>query len=241
MKKALKILLISLLVVILGGAAFVYYYLELRTYDIAEDEELEKIKDSEYEIILPDTTTQERTQPVMEKESPDAQNPEADDSSSSHSTNENDPSTSSDKNHAMNQENTQQKQQGSSQEKESSPLTKVTPESIIEKYNPSFESLQSQAMGRIDSLVNRAYSEYKTKKANGESLSAGYFYQKYKAAAEGLERNTDQAFQAILNAVHQELQANGYSTSHADVLEEAYEAQKKQRENEIMSKVKDAL
>jgi hypothetical protein len=69
----------------------------------------------------------------------------------------------------------------SSNQEESKPTTptppKVTAESIKAKYRPVFESLQSQANGQLDALVGAAISEYKTKQANGESISYSYFYQ----------------------------------------------------------------
>ena len=107
---------------------------------------------------------------------------------------------------------------------------------IKAKYEPVMTSLQSQANGRIDALVGRAYSEYQGKKASGESINYAYFYNKYTSAASELEGRTDKVFYQVISVMEKELVANGYGKSHADTLISEYEAQKKARRDALLSK-----
>ena len=113
---------------------------------------------------------------------------------------------------------------------------KVTVAQIKQKYEPSLADIEGQANARINGLVGRAKSEYDTKKANGESISYGYFYNKYMSAATELEGRTDTVFYAVLGSMKKELKANGLAESHADSLVSEYEARKEQRKSDLISK-----
>ncbi|WP_052650751.1 hypothetical protein [Planococcus massiliensis] len=113
---------------------------------------------------------------------------------------------------------------------------KVTVAQIKQKYEPSLADIESQANSRINGLVSRAKSEYDSKKAKGESISYGYFYNKYMSAATELEGRTDTVFYAVLGSMKKELKANGLAESHADSLVSEYEARKEQRKSDLISK-----
>ncbi|GKW45345.1 hypothetical protein [Planococcus sp. NCCP-2050] len=113
---------------------------------------------------------------------------------------------------------------------------KVTVAQIKQKYEPSLADIENQANSRINGLVSRAKSEYDSKKANGESISYGYFYNKYMSAATELEGRTDTVFYAVLGSMKKELKANGLAESHADSLVSEYEARKEQRKSDLISK-----
>lgn len=112
----------------------------------------------------------------------------------------------------------------------------VTVAQIKQKYEPSLSDIENQANARINGLVGRAKSEYNAKKANGESISYGYFYNKYMSAATELEGRTDTVFYAVLGSMKKELKANGLAESHADSLVSEYEARKEQRKSDLISK-----
>ncbi|UJF26193.1 hypothetical protein [Planococcus sp. 107-1] len=113
---------------------------------------------------------------------------------------------------------------------------KVTVAQIKQKYEPSLADIENQANSRINGLVGRAKSEYDAKKAKGESISYGYFYNKYMSAASELEGRTDTVFYAVLGSMKKELKANGLAESHADSLVSEYEARKEQRKSDLISK-----
>lgn len=115
---------------------------------------------------------------------------------------------------------------------------KPTVSDIKNKYAGSFASLEGQAASKLSGLIGTAKSEYSTAKANGESVSYAYFYQKYYGAAQSLESNTDNAFNALLSVVKNELQANGYDASYADSFVTQYESAKKAREASLLDQVK---
>lgn len=119
---------------------------------------------------------------------------------------------------------------------QSNPPSKPTVADIKNKYTPSFQALESQANGKLNALVGRAQSEYNAKKANGESIDVGYFYNKYYGAANALEAQTDAVFQGVLSAVEQDLAANGYSTSYAESFANEYNATKKARKDSLLNK-----
>jgi len=118
---------------------------------------------------------------------------------------------------------------------------KPTVKSIKAKYTPTLQALQSQANGRINGLVSNAKAEYSQKKANGESISIGYFYNKYMGAANSLEASTDAAFNSLMTLIENDFVSNGYDKSHAQSFRNDYEAMKEERRNSLLSQVKGAL
>jgi hypothetical protein len=97
-------------------------------------------------------------------------------------------------------------------------------------------SLQGQATSKIDALVGRAFAEFQAKKANGESISYGYFYNKYTTAAEELEVRTDKVFYQAISIIEKDLEKNGFSKSHAQSFVTEYENIKQSRRDALINK-----
>jgi ABC-type cobalt transport system substrate-binding protein len=254
MKKVWKYILSILLVVILASAGTIYYFLNIKTYDIA-DEEVKEIIESEYDIILPG---EPGFPEVVNNNNNDSTNSgESSTDSGSNVTNDDNSeaggSTSDNKSDATsttgktntgkvvpnknstNNSSKPNKDTNGSTEQEETVMT------IKNKYRPVFQSLESQANSKIDALLSKAFGEYQSKKNNGEAISYSYFYQKYTSAGRALENNTDGAFNYIYKALENELKAHGYSTTHAKAFKEQYEETKKARESALLNKAKEAL
>ena len=112
----------------------------------------------------------------------------------------------------------------------------VTAASIMDKYRPTFVSLEQQAEARVDNLVAAAKNEYAQKKADGEKISAGYFYTKYMNSSSSLEKSTDAAFENLMKVVEADLVANGFNKSEAQSFRTEYEQAKEQRRSSLMKK-----
>jgi ABC-type cobalt transport system substrate-binding protein len=251
MKKVWKYILSILLVIILATAGTIYYFLNVKTYETA-DEEIEEIIETEYDIILPSI---EDSKPVIEGSSNEGTgetNPSDSSSNQEKSTNKNNTGTENTNSESTNEpdssidnsSNTSKDNQGEGSGSDSisdNIAEEVTVADIKNRYRPVFESLQSQANGKIDALTSRAFQEYQTQKSNGESISFSYFYQKYSSAGKELESITDETFNYIYSALESELKEYGYSPSHANDFKEQYAAAKQERENALLNKAKEAL
>jgi ABC-type cobalt transport system substrate-binding protein len=256
MKKVWKYILSFLLVIIIATAGTIYYFLNVKTYDIA-DEEIKEIVESDFDIVLPG---EENSLPYNNEENSNSNDnngskksnetkSDSDNSSTngatSHSIDDNKNSDSTGNNQTGTNEsdkNTTTKPNSNNQPtKNTSPTTEVTVKQIKDLYRPVFKSLQSQANGKIDSLVSRAIGEYRAQQANGESISYSYFYQKYSSAGKELEAKTDGAFNYIYNSLENKLKEHGYSTSHAKDFRDQYEISKKERESLLLAKAREAL
>ncbi|MFE8696440.1 hypothetical protein ACFYKT_08830 [Cytobacillus sp. FJAT-53684] len=236
MKKKWKIVLsiFVLLLLITGGT--IYYFFEMKEYEVA-DAEVEQIVETEYDIVLPgdqptDINTEDST--VSGDNNQSTSNNGSSEDKSANPTNGSEETPAGEGNNANPSTNGESGNNGSSEEI-------VTVASIKDKYRPSFENLQNQADAKINNLVSAAYSEYKSKKAQGESISFSYFYQKYKGAGASLESKTDSAFQIIYSALQDELKKQGFSPSHAKQFQEEYESAKAERESALLNKAKEAL
>ena len=211
-----KIIITILVLLIVGAGGTAYYFLTVKTYDLSQDTVLEEMTKEEYEIVLP----------------PDADanaitSGEGSDKDSNNTGIENPPVNDAG--------------EPTPEAKSPSSTTNVTVDTIKERYRPSFENLEAQANGKIKALVGRAFSEYSEKKVNGEEISYSYFLTKYKTAGEALEAKTDQAFEKLYGALQQELKDNGFDPNEAADVRSAYEAEKKERGNALLSKALDQL
>jgi hypothetical protein len=256
MKKVWKYILSFLLVVMLATAGTIYYFLNVKTYDIA-DEEIEEIVESDFDIILPGKV--DSIQPTN-----DEQRNSKDSNGNTKSTETNSGSENSDtiEESSNSIEETGEKSSDSTDKtpteesvnnanskpnnnnhpnKNATPVIEVTVKQIKDLYRPVFKSLQSQANGKIDSLVSRAIGEYRSQQSEGQSISYSYFYQKYSSAGRELEAKTDDAFNYIYKALENELKENGYSTTHAKDFRDQYEVSKKERESLLLAKAREAL
>ncbi|MFP7442364.1 hypothetical protein SFC50_01550 [Bacillus infantis] len=252
--KVWKYIFITFLVLLIGGGGTLLYFLKIKTYDVA-DAKVEEIVDQEYDIVLPG---EDGEQASTDSESTADSSEGSDGGAASGTSTSAEAGTSSGTAEKAGKQ-AQAAQNGSKQAspKTQSPATAgnkgagtepdakkdnpVTVASIKQKYQPTFESLESQANERLNSLVSQAVSEYHTKKANDESISVTYFYRKYSEAGHALENSTDGAFQYVYAALEQDLKKNGFSSSHAATFKTKYENAKKARESALLDKAKSAL
>ncbi|MEK3978660.1 hypothetical protein MKY37_06130 [Psychrobacillus sp. FSL K6-2836] len=238
-RKKLKIFLLVSLVIILGAVGYLLYEFKFKTYDVADDEVSEIVEDP-YVLELPDGSkiTMDKDGNVVEDysstQTASNESTSTTDGGSSEQIATSGQGSSTDSNDTSTTEGsagstTPPVSSGSSQ-------TEPTVGSIKEKYIPAFTALEGQADAKINALIGRAKTEYTNKKANGEGIDFGYFYNKYMAAAEGLEANTDTIFNGVLAAVEKDLEANGFDKSYAKSFKDEYEATKKARRDSILSK-----
>ena len=242
MNKKLKIFLIIFFVIILAAVSYLLYIFKFKEYDVADDEVKEIIADP-YEIELPDGSKivigEDGTVTGFEGEV------EAGDEGDSNQTTSPGNTTAGVTPPANDSEGSSEDQNeqpdgatGTDNSDNSSNNTnkKLTVADVKGKYEPVFRELEGQADKKINSLISRAKKEYSDKKAKGESIEYGYFYNKYMSAANNLEANTDAAFQGVIKAVEAELVANGFNKSYAKSFVDEYEATKKARRDSILKK-----
>lgn len=223
--KKLKIFFIVAAVIIVGVGGYLLYMFKFKEYDVADEKVSEIIADP-YKVELPGGVTLliDENGTVSEETG----------------TTEKDPNKVT-TNAPSNAETLAGKTAGPGSTSTSSgdasvPAEKPTVASIKDKYRPALEGLESQADAKINALIGRAMAEYQDKKANGQSIDFGYFYNKYMGAAGNLEASTDSIFQAVLNAVEKDLASNGYDKSYAQSFKDEYESTKKARRDGILSK-----
>lgn len=240
-RKKLKIFLLISLVIILGAVGYLLYEFKFKTYDVADDEVSEIVEDP-YVLELPDGSkiTMDKDGNVVEDYSSTqtASNEGTSTSSTDSGSTEQIATSGQGSSTDSNDTSTTEGSAGSTTTPASSGNATAEPTvgSIKEKYIPAFSALEGQADAKINALIGRAKTEYTNKKANGEGIDFGYFYNKYMAAAEGLEANTDTIFNGVLAAVEKDLVANGFDKSYAKSFKDEYEATKKARRDGILSK-----
>lgn len=244
MKKWSKSILIValLLVAIVGGYAL--YEFKFKTYDVA-DEKVDEIIEDNYVVELPDGTeiTLDHDGEIVKETSNQlvSSNEENANPSESNSSGQNRVSNSSDEKTAISASPPKENKEGNNTSTKIIENKKPTVKSIKEKYRPALETLQSQASSRINNLIGNAKSEYVQKQANGESISPGYFYNKYMGAASSLEASTDAAFNSLIKIVENDLAQNGYDKSHAQSFREEYAASKEELRSNLLSQIKSAF
>ncbi|GEN81806.1 hypothetical protein SLU01_01180 [Sporosarcina luteola] len=239
MKKKWKISLAIVVALVLGAGAYLAYILKFKEYDVA-DEEVAEIVENPYEIELPDGSKLviDEDGKVSEQNTNnevDAGDENEGEATSGSTTTQKDstagitpPKSNADKTNSN---------EAKKPSKPSNTDKKLTVADVKGKYEPVFRQLEAQADTKINSLIGRAKKEYSDKKANGESISYGYFYNKYMGAATSLESSTDAVFYGVIEAVEAELVANGYNKSYAKSFIDEYEATKKSRRDGILKKV----
>lgn len=243
MKKKWKITIAVVLALVLGAGAYLAYIFKFKEYDVA-DEEVDEIIANPYEIELPDGSKlvigEDGTVSGLDEDKSDGQkgdtegdvSEDAEGTGQTTSTGNNTAGVTPPKNDLKGTSSNQNKIPASKTETRK----KVTVAEVKGKYEPVFRQLEGQADSKINALIGRAKKEYSDKKANGESIDFGYFYNKYMGAANSLEGNTDAAFYGVIKALEAELAANGYNKSYAQSFIDEYEAMKKIRRDSIMKK-----
>ena len=260
--KILKWLLLSLGVVILLGGSYVLYEFKFKTYDVA-DEKVDEIVGGGYEIELPDGTSMKvgKDGQIIDGNNDAAAEEETEVETEKKVENDVPVANAAPKESEPSSANTAppvQKEQTEAVVKEEEPVKKetapakpanpqpsnppaakpapVTAASIMDKYRPTFVSLEQQAEARVNNLVAAAKNEYAQKKADGEKISAGYFYTKYMNSSSSLEKSTDAAFENLMKVVEADLVANGFNKSEAQSFRTEYEQAKEQRRSSLMKK-----
>lgn len=246
MKKWLWSILIVVVLLVGGVSGYALYELKFKNYDVA-DEKVEKIVEDNYVIKLPDGTeiTLDKNGEIVKEDSGELASNNGGNSTYSDTTigGANASASNNGGNTATDGKNTSTEARGSLTGSGTSTESaeKPTVKSIKDKYRPSLEALQSQASSRINGLIGNAKSEYAQKKASGEDISIGYFYNKYMGAADSLEVSTDAAFNSLINIVESDLSQNGFDKSHAQSFRDEYSASKEALRSNLLSQVKSAF
>lgn len=259
--KILKWFLLSLGVVVLLGGGYILYEFKFKTYDVA-DAEVDQIVEEGYEIELPDGTTmkvasdgtiiEEKSEPNAGEAEQSEGKPNKEEVSTAHAASQEPAAgsvsaapqpekTQTDK--AVKEEAPVKEELASAKPANPQPSTPpaakpkpVTAESIKEKYRGTLVSLQQQAETRVDNLVEAAKKEYAQKKADGEKISAGYFYTKYMGSSGSLESSTDAAFEGLMKALEAELAANGFNKSESQSFRDEYNQTKEEMRSSLMKR-----
>ncbi|WP_052245882.1 hypothetical protein [Sporosarcina sp. ZBG7A] len=243
MNKKLKIFFILAAIIIIVGASYILYEFKFKTYDVADDQ-VDEIIEEPYQLDLPDGTSVEQHNQNDSNSSQSESGGNAvngkggsTETSGKVTVSKNLGATSTEKNPSATAGNNGVGQSNSSAGNSGKPQTdgNVSVASIKGKYKPTLESLENQAAGRLNSLIGRAKGEYAEKSKTGD-VSYGYFYNKYMGAAKSMEAQTDGAFNSVMNALENELKANGYDKSYAKSFRTDYEARKKSLQTELMNK-----
>ena len=255
-RKNLKWFLLSALLVVLGIAGYILYEFKFKTYDIA-DEQVDTILDEGYMLTLPDgltvqvgkdgTILKELISGTFKIQDEDTY-VQIDNNQVVHVQNANGQEIE----HATIKPNLMvEKTDGQivifteggnkvtvipSQPEKIPTEEKPTVANVKAQYTPSFKALEAQAESKITNLVSRAQAEYNSKKANGESISFGYFFNKYMEAASEMEASTDAAFENLMRMLENDLVNNGYNKSYAVSFRNEYEASKEALRSELYDK-----
>ena len=112
----------------------------------------------------------------------------------------------------------------------------VTVQTIENEYMPKFQSLQSVALGRLDTLYAAAVQEYHARKQAG-TLNGADFVQKYMQAGNMLQSNMDGQFNSLLNSMQQDLVAHNLPTGIVGQIRSEYNSAKAAKRSQLMSKV----
>ncbi|MFF2447345.1 hypothetical protein ACFVSW_09570 [Neobacillus sp. NPDC058068] len=222
--KKWKIILSVVVLLLAAGAGTLYYFLNIKEYNTA-DEKVEEIVKNDFKVKLPgDDVSEDGSGAEATEQSSDLT---ADASGTAAPA---DPAES-----ATGATQSQSTNKNAGQVKKPT-IVKLTAGAILEKYQPAFNDLQAQADDKLNSLLSYAFNEYQSKKSNGDEISYFYFYSKYNGAAKKLEASTDHSFDYIYNALVKELEKNGYSSNDAKSIKDHYVNLKKQRRSSLMDK-----
>jgi hypothetical protein len=109
---------------------------------------------------------------------------------------------------------------------------------VEDRYIAAMEAVQTQAESLLDDLINEAKFEYQnlTAEEKDDFFVTGKLASKYMARANELEAMIDEAVESLLADMKAELSANGFSTESVEALQESYEAAKKARREELLTK-----
>ena len=109
----------------------------------------------------------------------------------------------------------------------------LTESEIINKYQPIFESLQSQSNSRLEDLYISAVAEWEAGATDGE-VDRSELARKYIQAGQMLEGSADSKFYSTLNAMKAELDANRLPNNIINDIESQYKKAKAQKRDELL-------
>lgn len=256
--KKLKWFLLSVCILVLAIGGYILYEFKFKTYDVADDE-VEAILDEGYTLHLPDGTTakvddtgklqNETISGQFKLEGEDVfvlvENNQivkvtnGNGEEIKHNTVKPNLSVDKEENKFFVETESGDKvtvTPGQSQNTKPNVEQKPTVASIKAKYVQPFNELQSQVESKLGTLIARAQAEYISKKANGESIQFGYFYNKYVSAASSMEAGTDAAFNSLIAVLEAELEQNGYDQSYAESFRNEYKATKESFRSDLYAK-----
>mgnify|MGYP005849369635 CR=1 FL=1 len=108
-------------------------------------------------------------------------------------------------------------------------LTSV--EQIKTVYREAMEDLEEQVNAELLLLGEQAFRKFKKLQDDNKSFEVIQLFTKYSQNLKALEKETDESFQNLYEALQNELSVNGYDTSIAVDLKAEYEAKKTNRMN----------
>lgn len=102
---------------------------------------------------------------------------------------------------------------------------------IEDKYTKVFKSLESTALGKLDTLAENALHDYRTGRSLADLSST------YMSAANKLQDKVDDAFYKLLDHMKAELKAAGYNNDLAKQAESEYKQAIADKKSEMLGKV----
>lgn len=256
--KKLKWFLLSACILVLAIAGYILYEFKFKTYDVADDE-VEAILDEGYTLHLPDGTTAKVDEAgklqnemiagqfklegedvfVLVENNQIVKVTDVNGEEIKHNTIKPNLPVDKEENTFFVETESGDKVTvipGQSENTKPNIEQKPTVASIKERYVQPFNSLQSQVEAKLSNIIARAHAEYSSKKANGESIQFGYFYNKYVSAASAMEAGTDAAFESLIAVLETELEQNGYDKSYAESFRNEYKATKESFRSDLYTK-----
>lgn len=214
MKKRITIILSVLIAIVLIFGSYIIYIYKFKEYNIM-DPQVDRVMDKPYVVILPNGTKL-LVEEVQDKDF-ELKRIYSERKSTSLDKDEIEENTTSKITPALKYGN------------------RVTVAEIKKKYERVFTDLESQVDEKINILISIAKDELRVKKEDGERVKSAYFYNKYMKALSGIEMQTDLVFNGIISSLEKDLEANAYNKAYSSSFIKAYETQKAERHEKILS------
>jgi hypothetical protein len=106
-------------------------------------------------------------------------------------------------------------------------------DSIVANYRPAFESLQVQAINRLDDLLATALEEYYAQERAG-TVDRFKLTNKYIQAGRILENNVDATFYSLLDEMKAELESKNLPLDITTEISDSYEKAKADKKRELL-------
>jgi hypothetical protein len=106
---------------------------------------------------------------------------------------------------------------------------------IDDYYTARLQSLGESYEGKLNGLVNEAFSEYQSDKKQGNDISVATLAFKYISEGSALEKQCDAQFYPLLDEYEADLRKNNLPLDTAIKAKQEYESSKVNREKELLS------